>query len=427
MNARSLLLALLGLVPALATIGCGDASDPGSPTPGTGATPGSADASATNHADGGTGGPGTDGDASVTTPGSTDAGADTGATPSPKGALIAFASGTGAMLRAFTVDEATGALSPRASVAAPAGFNASFLAVNRASTNLYAIDESTPGRVAAFTIDPRTAVLTLLDTVSSGGNGPAHVSVDATGKWALVANYGDGKVSVLPVQAGGRLGDATDTQTVGANAHMAVTDPSSKFVFVPCKGADYVAQFVLDASAGKLVPNATPRLATAAGAGPRHIAFHPGGKLAYLINENDSTMTALSLDPVTGRLAAIETTSTLPPGFTGTNTGAEVWVHPSGNFVIGSNRGDDSLVVFAIDAATGKMTLKGHTKTGGKTPRSFGLDPAGGFLYAANQGSDSVVPFRVDVAQRTLAPLGGAVTVPGASFIGVVRLPLPSP
>lgn len=427
MTARSLLITLLSLVPALAPIGCGDAAAPGSPTPGTGTSPDGSDASAASHADAGTGGPGPGADASVTPPGSTDAGADTGTSPAPKGALIAYASGSGATLRSFTVDEATGALSPRASLAAPAGFNASFLAVNRASTNLYAIDESTPGRVAAFTIDPRTAVLTLLDTVSSGGNGPAHVSVDATGKWVLVANYGDGKVSVLPVQAGGRLGDATDTQTVGANAHMAVTDPSNKFVFVPCKGADYVAQFVLDASAGKLVPNATPRLATAAGAGPRHIAFHPGGKLAYLINENDSTMTALALDPGTGRLTPIETKSTLPAGFTGTNTGAEVWVHPSGSFVIGSNRGDDSLVVFAIDAATGKMTLTGHTKTGGKTPRSFGLDPAGAFLYAANQASDSVVPFRVDVAQRTLAPLGGAVTVGGASFIGAVRLPAPSP
>jgi 6-phosphogluconolactonase len=184
-----------------------------------------------------------------------------------------------------------------------------------------------------------------------------------------------------------------------------------------------VAQFLFDASTGKLTPNAVPRLATAAGAGPRHLAVHPDGKTAYLIAETASTMTALDFDATAGTLTAVQTVSTLPAGFTGTNTAAEVHVHPSGKWLLGSNRGDDSIVVFALDAS-GHMTPQGFTKTGGTTPRDFTLDPSGAWLYAANQGTGDVVAFAFDAATGTLtATAGASVAVPSASFVGVLALP----
>ena len=341
----------------------------------------------------------------------------------PLGPLVAYASGYGPSIVVYSVG-ANGALNAKGTTNA-FGASPSFLAVRPGSTHLYAIDEATAGKVGAYAIDRTSGALTFLNSVSTQGNGPAFVSVDGTGKWAMVANYGDGTIAVLPIQADGKLGDATYTQNVGANAHMIVADPSNQFVFVPCLSADYVAQFHLDATQGKLTPNATPTIASAAGAGPRHIAFHPNGKLAYVINEKASTITAYTLDTTSGQLATVESKSTLPAGFTGTNTGAEVWVHPSGAYVYGSNRGDDSIVQLSIDVSTGKMTLVGHTKTGGTMPRSFTLEPGGAFLYAANQGSNNVVPFAIDATKGTLTATASPVTLTSPSFVGVVHLPAP--
>jgi 6-phosphogluconolactonase len=224
------------------------------------------------------------------------------------------------------------------------------------------------------------------------------------------------------VQADGSLGAAVDTETVGALAHMIVPDPSGHFVFVPCKGADYVAQFTFDAQTGKLTPNSTPHLATAAGAGPRHLAFHPNGTTAYLIDETDSTMSALALDPAQGTLSIVQTVSTRPSGATGTNTAAEVHVHPSGRWLFGSNRGDDSIVVFALDPS-GKMSAPTFTPSGGKTPRDFALDAAGSTLYAANQDSGNVATFHFDATTGALTPIGTPLTVAAASFVGLFALP----
>jgi 6-phosphogluconolactonase len=208
---------------------------------------------------------------------------------------------------------------------------------------------------------------------------------------------------------------------------MILTDPSNRFAFVPCLGSDYVAQYVFDATKGTLTPNNPPTLKTAAGAGPRHIAFHPNGKLVYLLNETASTMTALSLDATSGTLTPIQTTSMLPPGFSGTNTAAEVWVHPSGAWVLGSNRGDDSLVAFSIDAATGKMSSPVFTKSGGVSPRDFTFDPTGSFVFAANEGNSStpgnVAAFQFDATTAGLTAVGTPVELSSASFVGVVRLP----
>jgi 6-phosphogluconolactonase len=335
--------------------------------------------------------------------------------------LVAYAGGYASTITWFSVDGSTGALTLSGSTAS-FGSSPSFLAHNAAMTNLYAVDENSTGRVGAYGIDPDSGALSFLDAVSSGGNGPAFLSLDGTGKFVLVANYNDGTVAVLPVGAGGRVASATDMRAVGSEAHMIVADPTNKFVFVPCKGADYVAQFLFDAGSGTLTPNALPHVMTAAGAGPRHIAFHPNGRLAYLINETNSTMTAYTLDPTAGTLTEIETQSTLPAAFSGTNTAAEVWVHPSGRWVLGSNRGDDSIVVFSVAPSTGKMTLVGFTKTGGKTPRDFTFDPTGTWLYAANQDSSLVVPFRFDADHGSLTPLGGTVTVSSVSFVGVAAL-----
>ncbi len=335
--------------------------------------------------------------------------------------LVAYAGGYASTITWFFVDAATGALSPAGSVAA-FGASPSFLAHNGAMTTLYAVDENATGRVGAYAVDPMSGALTFLDAVSSGGNGPAFLSVDGTGRFVLVANYGDGTVAVLPVGAGGRIAAASDMRAAGAEAHMIVADPSNRFVFVPCKGADYVAQFVFDADAGTLTPNAAPYVSTAAGAGPRHIAFHPSGRFAYLINETSSTMTAYAFDSTAGTLTEIETQSTVPAGFSGTNAAAEVWVHPSGRWVVGSNRGDDSLVVFSIAPATGKMTLVGFTKAGGQAPRDFAFDPTGTWLYAADQDSGLVAPFRFDVDQGSLSALAGPASVPMVSYIGLGAL-----
>jgi 6-phosphogluconolactonase len=383
------------------------------------------DAASGWSADGGSdAGDGTARDATVARDGATDGGHDA----APRGPLVAYASGYGPDLAVYRVDAQSGALSAN-DTATAFGSSPSFLAVNPAATNLYAIDESGEGRVGAYAIDKTSGALRFLNGVSTRGNGPAFVSVDATGAWVMVANYGDGTIAVLPVKSDGRLGDAVFTASAGANAHQIVPDLSNAFVFVPCLGTDYIAEYRLDAVTGQLTPNKPATLAIPRGSsptsGPRHLALHPNGKLAYVMNEKSSTITALTLDPVTGLLDIIESQSTLPSDFTGQNTGAEVWVHPSGKFVYGSNRGDDSIVVFAIDEPTGKLTLVGHTKTGGATPRSFTLDPEGRFLYAANQGSGTIVPFAIDPDRGTLRATAATMSLEAPSFVGVVHLPAP--
>ncbi len=183
-----------------------------------------------------------------------------------------------------------------------------------------------------------------------------------------------------------------------------------------------MAQFTFDATTGQLTPGTVPHLSTATGAGPRHLAFHPDGTTAYLIDETDSTMSQLALDTATGTLSIVQTVSTRAAGATGTNTAAEVHVHPSGRWLFGSNRGDDDIVVFPLDVA-GHMGAPSFTKSGGTTPRAFALDAAGGFLYAANQGTGNVVAFRFDAGTGALAPTGSTAMVASASFIGLAPLP----
>ncbi|MCS6850184.1 MAG: lactonase family protein [Gemmataceae bacterium] len=321
-------------------------------------------------------------------------------------------------------DATTGQLGP-AELAAETS-RPTFLAIHPSQKFLYAVGEldgPKGGAVNAFGIDPTTGKLTFLNQQPSGGNGPCHVVVDQAGKHVLVANYGGGSASVLPIRPDGSLGPATAfVQHVGKSvnprrqeaphAHCINLDPANRFAFVADLGLDQVLIYRFDPDRGSLVANTPPHVAMAPGAGPRHFAFHPNGKWAYAINELDSTLTAMSYDAATGTLTKVQTESTLPKDFTGTNYPAEVVVHPSGKWVYGSNRGHNSIVVFAIDGTTGKLTLVGHQAHNIKTPRNFNLDPTGRWLIVANQDADSLVVFRIHPESGALESTGESAAVP---------------
>ena len=330
--------------------------------------------------------------------------------------LVAYVSGNAPNIAYYDFDAATGALTSVGQVPAFAA-NPSFLALTRA--HLYAVSENTD-QVGAYAIDPATGALTLIDRVASGGSGPAHLGVDRSAKFVLTANYGDGKIAVLPVRADGGVAASVSNLVAGANAHMIVSDAANRFVFVPCKGADYVAQYRFDPSSGALTPNATPTVATAAGAGPRHLAFAPSNAFAYLINETLSTLTVFAYDSATGRLSEVQTVSSRAAGATGANTGAEVAVHPNGKFVYASNRGDDTIAVFAI-SGNGMVALVGQVGTG-TTPRSFTLDPIGAWLLVANQDSGSVTTYAIDPSSGMPVATGASLAFTKPSFVGFVAL-----
>lgn len=334
------------------------------------------------------------------------------------GVPYVYVSGNTTSISRFSLDPMTGVLTPAGTT--PISGNPSFLAVDPAQKRLFAAKES-GNLVAAFTIDQATGALTGLGAdVSSGGNGPAHLSVDKSGAWVLVANYGDGAVRVIPITATG-LGMPSDTRNAGANAHQILTDATNAFAFVPCKGASYTAQYTFNVQTGVLAANPVATVGTPSGAGPRHLAFHPNGLYAYVIMELSSRMHAYTVDTAAGRLTDVQDLSTLPAPMGG-NTGAEVVVHPSGRFLYGSNRGHDSIVIYAL-STTGRMTLVGHQPTGGQTPRSFTVDPTGKWLLVANQGSNEVRIFAIDPTAGTLTPAASPVAATNPAFVGLVTLP----
>jgi 6-phosphogluconolactonase len=248
-----------------------------------------------------------------------------------------------------------------------------------------------------------------------------------------VANYAGGSVSVLPIGEDGRLGELTDlVQHHGSSAnpqrqksphpHSANLDAANRYLFVPDLGLDKIMIYRIDSPRGKLKPNDEPWARVKAGAGPRHFAFHPKGRYAYVINELDSTVTAFAFDETRGTLKEIQTVPTLPDSFTGNSTCADVHVSPSGKFLYGSNRGHDSIVIFAIDEDTGQLTYVEHEPTQGKTPRNFAIDPTGTFLLAANQNSDTVVTFRIDPVTGRLSPTGHVASVPSPVCLKLVPI-----
>jgi 6-phosphogluconolactonase len=279
------------------------------------------------------------------------------------------------------------------------------------------------GAVSAFAVDPATGGLTFLNRQSAHGGGTCFVTVDQTGHYVLAANYRSGTAVILPIEAEGRLGEASDwvqhtgssvnaQRQEGPHAHSINLDPFNRRAYVPDLGIDKIMIYQVDLTEGKLIANDPPFAQLQAGAGPRHFAFHPNGRYAYGINELDSTMTAFLYNEADGSLTEQETLSTLPADFTGSSACADVHVHPNGRFLYGSNRGHDSIVLYEIDEATGRLTLIGHESTQGEHPRNFGLDPTGSFLLVANQNTDNVVIFRIDQDTGQLTPTGQILDVP---------------
>lgn len=326
----------------------------------------------------------------------------------------------------YRVDAQTGAMTRVSGFRA--GANPSFLTLDNKHRNLYAVNELSEyqgapgGAVSAFAVDGRTGNLTLRNQQPSRGASPCYISLDATEKVALVANYAGGNVTALPVQADGQLAPPSYTdQHRGhgphknqntAHAHSFLPDPGNRFAFALDLGTDTVYSYRLLPSQGTVQRQATPAYVTQPGAGPRHLAFHPDGRRAYLINELNSTLVALRYDATKGTFQEIETVSTLPTNFTEFNACADVHVSPNGRFVYGSNRGHNSIVVFAIDPATGKLTLVEHVTGPINWPRNFTLDPAGRLLLVANQNGNSIVAYRVDPQTGRLTATGNTTEVP---------------
>jgi 6-phosphogluconolactonase len=327
----------------------------------------------------------------------------------------------------YRMDVATGALALVQTV--PGLLSPSFLALHPTGNYLYAVERHwTPerrdvGAVTAFRIEGTTGRLTSLDRRPSGGVSPAHVSVHPSGRFALAAHYGSGQVAALPIGPDGCLGGASDiaqhagrgpdpVRQEGPHAHFVAADPSGRYILACDLGIDRVMVSTLDLASGKLLPNGLPFAQVSSGAGPRHLAFHPSGRYVYVINELDSTLSAFAFDAARGALQILQTVSTLPGGCTGPSHTAQVVVHPSGRFVYGSNRGHDSVVTFAIDATSGRLTLVDHAWSGGKTPRNFNIDPTGTFLLVGNEESDTIVTFRIDRDTGRIAATGQAIESP---------------
>ena len=354
----------------------------------------------------------------------------------PSGRIIAqeprvpyvYVSGYRPEIAIFRLDTAAGVLVP-AGKAANVGQEPSFLAWDPTARFLFALNETDPGRVRSFSIDQATGALTPINDVPSMGSITAHLSTDATGRWLLVANYGDlkmGTIASIPIGADGRLGQAVDTREfgLGSMAHQIRSDPGNRFVYVPLKGGPAVAQLVFDPATGRMKPNMPPQVAAAAGAGPRHLDFHPNGRFAYVINELDLTMTAYAYDAKTGLLAQLQVLPTLPAAAEKAGaSAADVHVHRTGRFLYGSNRGHDSIVIYRL-GGDGRMTLVGHESRGIKRPRNFTIDPTGTLMLVANQDAANVTVFRIDQNTGRLEPVGAPTPV-GAnpSFVGVVMLP----
>lgn len=331
---------------------------------------------------------------------------------------------------AWRFDSESGRLEPLGLVAAAS--RPLFLALHPTRRFLYAVSRPSPvdrqhvGVVLSYALDSQTGKLTLLNSAPSRGIDPAYVSLDHKGKHLLVANFGansgQGNIAVFSIAHDGSLGETSafiqytgagvhPQRQQGPHSHAIDVSPDNKFVLVTDLGLDKLFVYRFDSRRGKLTLNDPPFARLHPGAGPRHLVFHPGGRFVYVISEIQSTITAFAYDARSGRLKELQTITTLPQAFTGTSSAAEVLVHPGGNFLYASNRGHDSIAVFAIDPKTGRLTPVEWVSAEGKTPGQFGIDPSGSWLIAANQASDSLVLFRLDANTGRLQATGQSFTV----------------
>lgn len=314
----------------------------------------------------------------------------------------------------------------------------SFLAVHPNGKFLYAVNEignfngGDSGAVSAFAIDRKAGSLKFLNQVSTRGAGPCYVSLDKTGAFVLVANYDSGSIASFPVQWDGSLGTASGfvqhsgsgpnkERQEGPHAHWIGTSPDNRFVLAVDLGLDEVIAYGFDPGSGVFTPVLSGFLKVKpAGSGPRHLAFHPNGKFAYVLSEMDSSVTAFSYQAKNASFSSLQTISALPKDYTGPKEAAEISVHPSGKFLYTSNRGHDSIAIFAIDEKKGTLKALGQVLTGGKTPRHFAIDPTGAYLLAENQESNNVVVFHIDARTGSLAPTGKTIDVPSPVCITFV-------
>lgn len=356
--------------------------------------------------------------------------------------------GNGKGIHLFKVDRGTGELTPAGIV--EMGTSPSCLAINAAGTHLYSANETDrvganhEGTVSAFEVDQRTGQLKLLNTVKSGGAGPTFVSLHPNGRFLLVANYFGGSVSVLPVLADGKLGDASDvkndsgllgpTEAVHApagsfafsghdrtHAHMIQADPSGKFVLHVDLGLDRIFIWKFDEQKGTLTANEPASISLPPGDGPRHFHFHPNGRWFYSIQEEGSTLAFFDYDADKGTLKERQTLSSLPPGYAGSNFCSEILVSRDGRFLYAGNRLHDSIAIFAI-GQDGTLSFLADEWTRGNYPRSFDFDPSGAFLYCCNQRADHVTAFRVDAKTGRLEFTGQFTPVGNPSMITFLEL-----
>ena len=295
----------------------------------------------------------------------------------------------------------------------------SFFTLSSDGKFLYSCYENA-SKVAAYAIDGATGALKLLNVVGSGGSGPCHISLDQTGKYALVANYNSGQVAVLAIRPDGSLGAQTGadqhtgtgpdkTRQEGPHAHCIIVDPSNKFVLSTDLGNDKIYVYKFDANTGKITPNTPAFGMVKPGEGPRHLLFSPNGKVLYCITEMGATVTAFNWDGKTGTLTAFQDISTLPANFKDFNKDAELALSPNGKFLYASARGHDALAVFAIDAKTGALSLVQDAPAGGKTPRYFSFDPTGKWIICGHQDSNTAVVFSYDAATGKLTQHGDPI------------------
>ncbi len=335
----------------------------------------------------------------------------------------------------FKMDGTRGGLTPVEVVTTE---NPTYLAVDPTMNYLYCVNElgadkdgNPLSRVSAYQIDRSSGKLRFLNTQPSNGTWNCHIWVHPSGKYLFAANYGSGSFPVYPILDDGSIGEMADfiqdagdgtgpdpARQEGPHAHMILTNPGAQHVFGVDLGADQVMVWNFDPSSGKLSPGTVPYANVASGAGPRHMAFHPGDKFAYVLNELSSTVDVFDFDPVRGAFIGIQAVSTLPadtkyvrPKFdptnpgkvpTGTNTTAEIRVHPSGKWVYSTNRGANTIAIYKVDPNSGKLTSTGWASSGGEIPRGMNIDPSGTFLYVGNQNSDNILVFSIDPRDGTL-------------------------